>query len=405
MSEGLPVIDARLAAGEGWVLAQGRDAATGASRLLVVLAAADLGELRRALAVAGSVAGRHLAEVVDAVALSDGSVGVVFVAPGGPSLAEVMGRRALLSAGEVVTLVAPLARTLAALHARGVFIADVSAQTLRLTSTGQPVLVPVGIGAQQTDDVRALAALAARLLDRSGTNAGAVGAALDAAAGGSVDADGLATALLRATPAQPVRVAMPAPVPAPVPARARGRRRRRARARPAMAILAVAVVAIGLGGAWGRHGGGGAVLAAPPLAPVSTASPTAPSWLSVMSQLERTRARAYADADVALLGQVYAVGSPTGTSDRRLLDGLARHHERAAGLQAFVEAVEVIAASDRHVALAVTDAMTAYDVLGRDGRVLRHGIGRPSHEWHVTLVRTTSGWRIWSVRVPTTRPT
>ena len=389
MSDALPVVDQQLATGEGWVLSRGRDTATGRSQLLLVLTSADLAEVRRRLAVAGSVAGRHLAEVVDALAAADGSVVVVCAAPGGPSLAEVVSRRGLLSAGEVVTLVAPLARALGAVHSRGVRLHGVVAETLWLSADGRPVLVPISLGAQEADDLTALADLGTQVIDQSAPRAAAVIAVLDDAVARRLDANGLAAALLRAAPAVPVRVDGPSSAPA--------RRFPPLRARPLLAMVVVALVAIGIGGVWGRHDGTGAVLAAPPLSPVSTPAPAASSWLPVMSQLERTRARAYVTGDISLLTEIYSPESSTGESDRRLLATMTAKGERAVGLHAYVESVDVIRSSDSRATLRVTDALTSYDVIGPDARVLRHGSGRPSRAWLVTLVRAEAGWRILTV--------
>jgi hypothetical protein len=150
------------------------------------------------------------------------------------------------------------------------------------------------------------------------------------------------------------------------------------------------------------------VYAAPPLpvqdtpnAPASprpaSQQPTATSWLSVMSSLERARARAYALGHVAVLDDVYADGSRVGAADRRLLSRMAARGERAAGLRAFVQAARVLRMSGGRLTLRVADALTSYDVIGPHGQVVRHGLGRPAREWRVVLVRTRAGWRIWSI--------
>ncbi|HET7312296.1 MAG TPA: hypothetical protein VFJ17_13325 [Mycobacteriales bacterium] len=406
MSDALPVIEAHLAAGDAWSLSRARDAATGAARLLITVADADPVTLRRDLAVAGSIGGAHLAEVVDAVARSDGSVAVVVVPPGGPSLAQLVGRRGALSAAELVSLLAPLAATLGSLHARGLSLGAVVAETVWLESNGRPVLMPIGCGARGDvgGDLVALATMGMSVLDRSSPDAASVATALRAAADGRQDAAGLANALLRATTAAPIAATAGAPRARRAERRSRSRfraprlRLRLRQARPVVAIVAVALVAIAAGALSGGNDGGGTVLAAPPVAEVRSPAVAAPSWRSVMSQLVQTRARAYATADAALLDDVYATGSPEGAADRRLLSRLMARGRRAVGLRAFVEGVTVITATDTHVDLLMTDALTAYDVLGRHGRVIRHGQGRPSGRRRVRLVRTAAGWRIWSVR-------
>ncbi|HET6815746.1 MAG TPA: hypothetical protein VFH66_00760, partial [Mycobacteriales bacterium] len=316
MSDALPLIRSHLAAGEGWTLSWAIDA--GAPRLVVILAGAELATARQWLAVAGSVAGRHLAEAVEVVALGDGSVAAVFAAPAGPSLAELLRRRDTLTGGELVTLLAPLAETLAGLHARGLAPAAITAETVWLADDGRPLLVPVGFLEHPDADagLLALVDLGRSALDRSSRVASRLATALDAAADGRLDAGGLAAVLLRATPAVPVRRA----------ARAAEAQRRpwRSHGRGVIAIALSVAVAIGIGAASSRRDGSGTVLAAPaaPVVGGPSASPT--SWLSVMADLERARARAYATGDPAMLDEVYAPGSPQGDADRTQLRRLAR---------------------------------------------------------------------------------
>jgi len=412
MSDTLPVIESHLASGESWVLSRGRDEGSGATRLVLTVTDARVGvaAVRDWLAVAGSLGGHHLAEVIDVVGLADGSVAVVFATRGGPSLAEVLrrrGARGALSAGEVVTLVAPLAATLAALGARGVSVGVVSRETVWLSPDGTPLVVPVAVGRSRGDggDVIALAGLARSLLDLSSGQAGPVSSALAAAVAGVIDGSQLSASLLRAATAAPVSVAAAGPRRAAAPARRRSRRQPAWRgARPVAAIVVVMVVAIGLGGLWGRHDGGGAAVAAPVPAPraamlrAATPQATPRSWLAVMTDLERTRASAYATGSVRLLDDVYAAASPTGAADRDLLMRLVAEQQRARGLRAFVQRVDVVSISDANAALVVTDALTSYDVIGPHGHVVRKGRGRPARPWQVRLVRSAGVWRIWSVR-------
>jgi eukaryotic-like serine/threonine-protein kinase len=422
MSDARPLVDLQhLAAGEGWVLSRGRDPALGSTRLLVTLAGAALVELRRRLAVMSSVGGGHLAEVLDAVAMT-GSVGVVVAAPGGPSLAELVDRRGLLSAGEVTTLVVPLAAVLGDLQARGLSLSAVEPATVWLAADGRPVLLPVGC-VDGPGGCADLASTALSVLDRSSPGAASVAEVLEAARARQLDAVGLAAALSRAVSAVPIAVVAP-----PVAESGRGRRRaepsrprrpRRSRprragpkrprrprrrmaslrgARPAASVIAVGAVAVALGGWWGRLDAGGAVVASPTRAAPTASSSPGVAWLAVMTKLEQTRAEAFATGDVRRLDAVYATGSPTGAADRRLLGRMVRHGEHAARLQAFVESVDVVTATDVRATLRVSDALTAYDVVAADGHVLRRGHGRPTRRWTMTVVATSGGWRVWSVR-------
>src|SRR4051812_35439215 len=309
--------------------------------LLVSLATdgVDLGELRRQLAVAGSVAATHLAAVVSVEQSADGGVVVACTPPGGPSLAALVASRGVLAVGEVVTLVAPLATTLATLNARGLELADVTAATVWLAADGRPVLMPVGIrwapvgrGDVGRADVTALAAMALDLLDRSTSGAAALVTALQAAADGRLDAAGLGAAVLRSARAMPIGAATPAR--SPFSTRAVSSLRRRPALRAAAVGCAGVVVGIVPGGLFGPHYGGAVLAAPPPLPPSSAASAAAasaepgapsdrvPSWRAVMTTLERARAHAFATGDAVLLSTVYAVGSPTGRADLHLLRGL-----------------------------------------------------------------------------------
>jgi hypothetical protein len=399
------VIEAHLAAGDGWVLSRGRLTAVGEPVLLGFEDTEDLVALRRRLAIAGSVGGRHLAAVRDVQAIDAAHAVVAVSPPGGPSLAQLTAARGSLAAGEVVTLVVPLAATIATLHARGVALSDVTAATVWVADDGRPVLLPVGCrdaaGGPTTGGagrgVAALAGMALAVLDRSSAGGTALAAALEAAIGGGLDAAGFATVLLRCAQPTPIVGAVGDPRPLP-----RHRASRRPRLGPLLVVAVVVGVAVALGGLWGRHDGSD-VFAAPPVhvwpvaagpMPTSTA---APSWRLVITALENTRARAYATGDAALLGTVYADGSPTGRSDLDLLRGLVLHGQHAAGLRAFVERVTVVTATASRTTLDVADALTAYDVVAADGHVQRRGHGRPTREWMITLVRTVAGWRIWSV--------
>ena len=353
----------------------------------------DLPELRRRLAVAGSIGGRHLAAIVD-VHAGGGRAVLVLAPPGGPSLAHLRTSRGTLRAGEIVTLIAPLATTIATLHSRGLELGDVVPATVWLTAEGRPLLLPA-IVRDRSDaggaDLGRLARLALDLLDPGSLGADELSSVLRAAVDGEIDAVGLGPALLRSVRAQPIELVRP------VGPQARQRRRGRLRLQPVALVVGVAAVAVGLGGLWGRHDGS-AVLAAPPrVATDGSPSARVPPWLAVMTELEQARARAYAVGDTEALDNVYAPGSPTRKADRALLGRMVRHREHAAGLQAFVESVDVLTATDTSATLRISDALTAYDVVTTDGQVVRHGQGRPSTTWLVELQKTTAGWRISSI--------
>ncbi|HET7529749.1 MAG TPA: hypothetical protein VFJ98_02195 [Mycobacteriales bacterium] len=380
----------------------------------------DLAEVRRRLAIAGSAGGRHVCPVLDAA--TDGRSVVVTCAVGsGLTLHALAARRGRLSPGEVVTVVVGLATALAALHERGLALGAVSAESIGFAVDGAPMLVPAPLVERAADavasDVAALASVAASLLDPDASTPG-LRAVLAQATGGAVAATSLAAAVRAAASPAPVafdgvaapgrrRHARPAGAAA---ARTRADRSRQVpeRLRPALAVVVVAGLAVAVGSALGRHTGGDALAARPVPLPThvagDTRQPARVGWRTVMARLEAARARAFLDGDDALLAEVYAPAARIGWRDRGMLHTLTRHGEHVTGLRTFVEHVTVVSAARDTATLLVTDALTSYDVLDRRGRVQRHGTGRPSRSWRVTLTRTPAGWRIWSVADPDQSP-
>jgi hypothetical protein len=57
-----------------------------------------------------------------------------------------------------------------------------------------------------------------------------------------------------------------------------------------------------------------------------------------------------------------------------------------------------MSAAAGRVTLAVTDTLSAYDVVTAGGRVLEHVAPRPARTWTVVVQREADGWRLWSVQ-------
>lgn len=381
--------------------------------------------LRREAAVAGALAHPHLTPVRDVVSGSDGSTVLVLdPAPGG-SLVDLLGRRGRLTCGEVVTLLAPVAASVAALHERGLPHGHVVADNVLLTRDGRPLLAEPGVHAAVTGlassmeaDVAALAALGRSVLAdpaSDGIPGDRLRAVLDRA--GSPDptlrptAAELAADLLAACRATPLDI-VPAAAPAAVgasstplldPATGSGRRWLLAALLAATGVVMVVVIAAALGltdrlrvGGHGAPAAVGHVASMPPVR--SSAAP--PSWSAVITTLERRRAEAFVDGDSSLLRAVYVRRSRAGRRDRATLRSLSRRGWRVMGLRPSVRRVSVLSMSDADVVVRVRDALSAYDVVDGEGRLVRHARARPARPVVMALTRTRGGWRIRSLHVP-----
>jgi eukaryotic-like serine/threonine-protein kinase len=207
------------------------------------------------------------------------------------------------------------------------------------------------------------------------------------------------------------------PRPAPVVAEPAGRAQRwrdvlRNRfAAPGLGRLAVAglVLAVVVAGGWaflggrGDDGPGEAVVA--PGAPLSPAGDqqtdpvTVKEWRSVVDELYRRRAEAFASASPELLDDVHAPGSALLAADT----GLARELVAAGEvLRGFTPRVAEVTAAERvgdRVTLDLVDSWPGYEVVSAadpDGAALRTGSGRPEADVRMVLLRSGDRWLIES---------
>lgn len=305
--------------------------------------------------------GEHLVRC-RAVHQVDGEAVLVMEHVTGGSLVRRGGQ---LSPGQLVTALAPIALALARAHEAGLVHGRVTAAEVLLTADGKPVLDGLhlrGCGTAQ-DDVRALADLGLALLTD-----GCGGPVRDAllAAEEEGDAQDLATALLAACPAEPLRTtAISAPA-------APAKRRRRW-----PAALAVLLLAAGLA-----------------ITQVRRADRPA-SWASVLADLDIGRATAFARAEPSLLGRVYVPGSRVLAQDRDRLQALMALHQRAHGLRHRLS-IRSATTEGNTAQLEVIASLVAYEVRGpgAERHVVRAG---PPVPQHLTLARTRTGWRISGV--------
>jgi hypothetical protein len=241
------------------------------------------------------------------------------------------------------------------------------------------------------------------------------------------DARRLATDVLRSCAAAPVGLVCAVPIPPPVvthpvrvrpvpdavterpaAASARGRRRRPRRFRlPQRLVVSVVaagvlVLAVAGGVIWGhRTQSSAAVLPeAPSPVPVSaTPSPTAeaaPQWRAILAQLDAGRVRALTDRDVGLLSQVYMPGSRAFAADAAVVRSLLARHMRAVGFAITTMRVQPVVELASEVTLRVTDAVSAYTLVGQGSRVVPIAATRP-RTFAMVLRRGPVGWRIQDI--------
>jgi len=134
------------ATGSTWAVVRNHD-----DRALVVKVV-TVPEVTEALALSAQmvtvlhrIQNEHLVRHHDAIALADGTLGLVFEQVPGGSLAHLLGARGPLTPGETVTTVAPLFRALADLHAAGLVHGDLAPASILFTADGRPMLSDLGV--------------------------------------------------------------------------------------------------------------------------------------------------------------------------------------------------------------------------------------------------------------------
>ena len=145
---------------------------------------------------------------------------------------------------------------------------------------------------------------------------------------------------------------------------------------------------------------------APP-APATEAGPvdgepvTAADWSAVVTGLYGTRAQAFAAAAAALLGGVWADGSPQRAADEAHARGLEAAGERLRGFAPTVADVAVVSRTPDRVEMRLSDGWPAYEVVDADrpdGGPVRTEPARPVTAVRVVLVRAPVGWRLESAQ-------
>jgi hypothetical protein len=120
-------------------------------------------------------------------------------------------------------------------------------------------------------------------------------------------------------------------------------------------------------------------------------------WATVLDQLDRRRAEAFAQGDLAALDTVYAPGSPALGRDRERLRELLAANARARGLRLQITRAEAAALGPDRVVLRVVDRLAPHVLVDPSGNELERRPGRGPAEWQVTMLRAGSGWRVYDV--------
>lgn len=439
-----------------------RETATGevvAVKLLRVAGRSDAAErVRAGLDRLAGVRHPHLVRLRAVLPAADGMAVISDFAAGG-SLAEVLAERGALEPGEVVTVGVPLASALAALHGQELVHGAVTPANVLLSQDGRPLLSDFGLAvlldpgslAGPADDVQALGALLAGVLDTNAPPAlrQCVGRALAADPAVRPTAGELTTALRSVGPPAPVRFARATATGDAAAVRVRGstlgddptpeRAVSRQAARPPLALLAgvpLALLAAVLAGrAWAAADRPGTPPALQPASAAASHSPESASgpsasagtpsspgpqavsrspgpaaagtlaagshppvnWLSVLTTLDDRRNAALASLDATALANVYAAGSAPLATDTASIRRLAAAGARVQGLRLDVRSVQIFRRTPVGTTLRIVDQLPAYQILYADGRVRERRPGRGPLTWLVELVPAGNGWRIATV--------
>lgn len=119
-------------------------------------------------------------------------------------------------------------------------------------------------------------------------------------------------------------------------------------------------------------------------------------WATRLSQLDETRAEAFAATDPDALDGVYVRGSEALRSDAATIADYRRRGGRVVGADLRVISCRVLAASSSRARLQVVDRLGAARVVWADGSTTELPRDEPSRRV-ITLVRTSEGWRIAGV--------
>ncbi|MDX6278675.1 MAG: hypothetical protein QOJ72_2803 [Nocardioidaceae bacterium] len=125
----------------------------------------------------------------------------------------------------------------------------------------------------------------------------------------------------------------------------------------------------------------------------SLASSPTVHWSGVLEDLDRDRAEAFAAGDPSMLDRVYAPGSASAQVDAAAIRAYAKRGGRVAGADLTLLSCRVRYSSRRRVDLVVLDRLAAAKLVWADGTSRTLPRDLPTKH-HITLVRTSGGWRI-----------
>lgn len=154
-------------------------------------------------------------------------------------------------------------------------------------------------------------------------------------------------------------------------------------------LLAVLGCLLAVGVAWRPAG-------EPAGSSVASPAPDRVAPLAVLAAWDRSRAEAWRRGDPVALTRLYVAGSAAGRADRSLLAAYAGRGLRVAGLLMQRAEVRVVTATDRRLALVVTDRLVGGTAVGAG-----HRVALPRDGWStrtVVLVRGGGVWRVADVR-------
>ncbi len=120
-------------------------------------------------------------------------------------------------------------------------------------------------------------------------------------------------------------------------------------------------------------------------------------WSAVVGALDRSRATAFAHADLHALVGVYSPDAPALRRDRLVIRRLADAGLRTRGLRLDHSSVRLLESGSGRVVLRVVDALPAYDLVDARGRLVTTRRGRAEQAWRMTLQRVDGEWRVYDV--------
>lgn len=130
-------------------------------------------------------------------------------------------------------------------------------------------------------------------------------------------------------------------------------------------------------------------------------TPTPLQWKPVIEQLDHARGLALMQRDIRMIAMADVIDSPSMTADTSLIMSLL-----AQGAAVRTYPLRVLSVTEQYVTvgekrpralLTVTDTMGAYDLVDKDGHVLRHVPARGKRTWSVELRSTALwGWQYYS---------